>query len=103
MSQKPDTQDQAEFREYCRRWLDENRPPAPNFRLPISAIEVSSEEQRTLVGEVAVGRCPGDRGSGGRILDRRRGAGGDEGASGGDERVTGPGLLGGATAGLIGR
>ena len=46
MSEKRDTQDQAEFREYCRRWIEENRPPAPSFRLPISPIEVSSEEQR---------------------------------------------------------
>ena len=46
MSEKRDTQDQAEFREYCRRWLEENRPAAPSFRLPIAPIEVSSEEQR---------------------------------------------------------
>ncbi len=46
MTERRDTQDQAEFREYCRRWLDENRPPAPPFRLPILPIEVSSEEQR---------------------------------------------------------
>ena len=29
-----------EFREYCRRWLAENRPAAPSFRLPLSPIEV---------------------------------------------------------------
>jgi len=32
--------------EYCRRWLAENRPPAPSFRMPINPIEVASEEQR---------------------------------------------------------
>ncbi len=35
-----------EFREYCRRWLAENRPAAPSFRLPLSPIEVMTEEQR---------------------------------------------------------
>jgi alkylation response protein AidB-like acyl-CoA dehydrogenase len=41
-----DTPEQAEFRTYCRRWLDENRPAAPTFRLPEYAIEVMTEEQR---------------------------------------------------------
>lgn len=35
-----------EFREHCRRWLAENRPAAPSFRLPLSPIEVMTEEQR---------------------------------------------------------
>ena len=35
-----------EFREYCRRWLAENRPAAPSFRLSLSPIEVMTEEQR---------------------------------------------------------
>ena len=26
MSERKDTAEQAEFREYCRRWLAENRP-----------------------------------------------------------------------------
>jgi alkylation response protein AidB-like acyl-CoA dehydrogenase len=46
MSERRDTPEQAEFREHCRRWLVENRPPAPDFRMPIAPIEVSSEEQR---------------------------------------------------------
>jgi len=46
MTERRDTPEQAEFREYCRRWLAENKPPAPDFRMPISPIEVSSEEQR---------------------------------------------------------
>ena len=36
MEGRRDTPEQAEFREYCRRWLPENRPPAPTFRLPIT-------------------------------------------------------------------
>jgi alkylation response protein AidB-like acyl-CoA dehydrogenase len=36
----------AEFRTYCRRWLAENRPAPPPFRLPLSPVEVMTEEQR---------------------------------------------------------
>jgi alkylation response protein AidB-like acyl-CoA dehydrogenase len=46
MSERKDTPEQAEFREHCRRWLAENRPSAPPFRLPQNAIEVMTEEQR---------------------------------------------------------
>jgi alkylation response protein AidB-like acyl-CoA dehydrogenase len=46
MSERRDTPEQADFREYCRRWLAENRPPAPSFRLPLSPIEVMTEAQR---------------------------------------------------------
>ncbi len=46
MAEGRDNKEQAEFREYCRRWLAENRPPAPTFRIPIAPIEVSTEEQR---------------------------------------------------------
>jgi len=46
MSERKDTPEQAEFREHCRRWLAENRPAAPPFRLPQNAIEVMTEEQR---------------------------------------------------------
>ncbi|MFT4571691.1 MAG: alkylation response protein AidB-like acyl-CoA dehydrogenase [Hyphomicrobiaceae bacterium] len=45
MSDRQDTVEQAEFRQYCRRWLDENRPGAPSFRLPLSPIEVMTQEQ----------------------------------------------------------
>lgn len=41
-----DTPEQAEFREYCRRWLAENRPAPPPFRLPEQPIEVATEEQK---------------------------------------------------------
>jgi alkylation response protein AidB-like acyl-CoA dehydrogenase len=46
MSEKTLTPEQAEFQEYARRWLAENRPPPPPVRLPLYAIEVMSVEQR---------------------------------------------------------
>jgi alkylation response protein AidB-like acyl-CoA dehydrogenase len=46
MSDRRDNPEQAEFRQYCRRWIAEHRPAAPSFRLPLNPIEVSSEEQR---------------------------------------------------------
>jgi alkylation response protein AidB-like acyl-CoA dehydrogenase len=46
MSERKETPEQAAFREHCRRWLEENRPEPPSFRLPQSAIEVMTEEQR---------------------------------------------------------
>jgi len=46
MSERTISSEQAEFREYCRRWLASNRPAAPSFRLPLSPIEVMTEEQR---------------------------------------------------------
>jgi alkylation response protein AidB-like acyl-CoA dehydrogenase len=49
MSERKDTPEQAEFREHCRRWLSENRPSAPSFRLPQSPIEVMTEEQRVYL------------------------------------------------------
>lgn len=45
MSNRKDTSEQAEFRTYCARWLQENRPAAPDFRLPLSPIEVMTQEQ----------------------------------------------------------
>ncbi len=38
--------DPSQFREYCRQWLTEHRPAPPPFRLPLSPIEVMTEEQR---------------------------------------------------------
>jgi len=46
MSERKDTAEQAKFRDHCRRWLEENRPPAPPFRMPQTAAEVMTEEQR---------------------------------------------------------
>ncbi len=44
------------FRQYARRWLEDNRPPAPPERLPISALEVMTEGQRDYLQEWQ-GRC----------------------------------------------
>ncbi len=49
MSDRTTTPEQAEFREYCRRWLAENRPEPPSFRLPLSPIEVMNEDQRNFL------------------------------------------------------
>jgi alkylation response protein AidB-like acyl-CoA dehydrogenase len=46
MSEKKLNQDQAEFQQYARDWLANNAPPPPPVRLPITAIEVMSVEQR---------------------------------------------------------
>jgi len=51
MESRRDTPEQAEFRQYCRRWLDEHRPAAPPFRLPEHAIEVMTEEQRAYLSD----------------------------------------------------
>ncbi|MAI80780.1 MAG: acyl-CoA dehydrogenase [Deltaproteobacteria bacterium] len=40
------SQEQLEFQEYARRWLDENRPPPAPVRIPITALEVMTEPQR---------------------------------------------------------
>ena len=50
------TAEQEEFREYARRWLQENRPPTPPERLPISALEVMTVGQRDYLQEWQ-GRC----------------------------------------------
>jgi len=49
MESRRDTPAQAEFRDYCRRWLAEHAPAAPGFRLPEYAIEVMTEEQRSYL------------------------------------------------------
>lgn len=41
-----DTKEQQEFREYCRAWLEENRPPPTHLPLPQSAYEVTAKEHR---------------------------------------------------------
>ena len=40
-----DSPEQAEFRQYCRQWLADNRPPDPVVRLPLSALEIMTEGQ----------------------------------------------------------
>lgn len=49
MSERKDTPEQAEFREYCRRWLKEHNPGPPPSRLPELPIEVMHEEQRRFL------------------------------------------------------
>ena len=44
-SPRKDNSEQAEFREYCRTWLAANRPPDPTVRLPLSALEIMTDEQ----------------------------------------------------------
>ena len=39
-STKPETQEQASFRKYCREWLRHNIPSTPAIRLPNSALEI---------------------------------------------------------------
>ncbi|MFT6117004.1 MAG: alkylation response protein AidB-like acyl-CoA dehydrogenase [Candidatus Azotimanducaceae bacterium] len=39
-----DTPEQAEFRTYCRDWLDNNHPGQPPVRLPLGALELSDVE-----------------------------------------------------------
>jgi len=43
MSAQPEL---LEFQEYARRWLAENAPAAPAFRMPLSPLEVMTVEQR---------------------------------------------------------
>jgi len=44
-SARKDSPEQAEFRQYCRDWLAANRPPDPSVRLPLSALEIMTDEQ----------------------------------------------------------
>jgi alkylation response protein AidB-like acyl-CoA dehydrogenase len=42
---KADTPEQAEFREYCRNWLNENKPAVPDFAVPKMGIDYMTEDQ----------------------------------------------------------
>lgn len=42
---RKDTPEQAEFRQYCRDWLQDNLPPEPPVRLPLSPLEIMTEPQ----------------------------------------------------------
>ena len=42
---KKDSEEQAQFRQYCRDWLKENTPPPAAVRLPQSALEIMTTEQ----------------------------------------------------------
>ncbi len=50
--------EQQDFREYAKRWLSENIPAPPAFRLPLTAIEVVTTEQRDYLRDWQ-GRCHG--------------------------------------------
>jgi alkylation response protein AidB-like acyl-CoA dehydrogenase len=45
----PETAEQKEFREYCRAWLEENRPPPTEVPLPQAAYEVTNEVHRSYL------------------------------------------------------
>ncbi len=49
MSISKDSKEQSEFREYCRSWLEENRPPPTEFPLPQAAYEVMTEDHRSYL------------------------------------------------------
>jgi len=40
-----DSPEQAEFRQYCRDWLKDNRPEEPPVRLPLTPLEIMRQEQ----------------------------------------------------------
>lgn len=40
-----DTPEQAEFRQYCRDWLTEYKPGEPPVRLPLTPLEIMTQEQ----------------------------------------------------------
>jgi alkylation response protein AidB-like acyl-CoA dehydrogenase len=44
-SASKDTAEQAEFRQYCRDWLKDNRPGEPPVRLPLSPLEIMTQDQ----------------------------------------------------------
>ncbi len=44
-SARKDTAEQAEFRQHCRDWLKDNHPGEPPVRLPLSPLEIMSQEQ----------------------------------------------------------
>ena len=40
-----DSPEQAEFRRYCQGWLKDNRPGEPPVRLPLTPLEIMTEDQ----------------------------------------------------------
>ena len=44
-SESKDTPEQAEFRQHCRDWIKDNMPPSTTVRLPISPLEIMTEDQ----------------------------------------------------------
>jgi alkylation response protein AidB-like acyl-CoA dehydrogenase len=48
-SEQDTSPEQEAFREHCRRWLEENRPPPPATPLPQAAYEVTDPGHRTYL------------------------------------------------------
>jgi hypothetical protein len=48
-SARQDTPEQAEFRQFCRKWLEANKPAEPTVRLPLSPLEIMTEPQMTYL------------------------------------------------------
>ena len=44
-SARKDSPEQAEFRQYCKDWLADNRPGEPPVRLPLSPLEIMTTDQ----------------------------------------------------------
>ena len=44
-SERKDTPEQAEFRQYCRDWMADNRPTETSVRLPLSPLEIMTTDQ----------------------------------------------------------
>ncbi|MDE0884951.1 MAG: acyl-CoA dehydrogenase family protein [Myxococcota bacterium] len=49
MAASPSSPEQNDFREYARRWLQENAPPPPPERLPMSPLEIMTVGQRNYL------------------------------------------------------
>ena len=48
-SASQDSAQQAEFRQYCQQWLQDNKPAEPPVRLPLSPLEIMTVEQLTYL------------------------------------------------------
>jgi alkylation response protein AidB-like acyl-CoA dehydrogenase len=48
-SAREDTPEQSEFRQYCRQWLQANKPGEPPVRLPLSPLEIMTVPQLTYL------------------------------------------------------
>lgn len=48
-SASDDTAEQAEFRQHCRDWLQDNIPGEPPVRLPLSPLEIMTPEQMSYL------------------------------------------------------
>ena len=72
-----DTPEQAEFRQYCKNWLQENIPKPAPVRLPQSALEIMTNEQLDYLCEWQKSAC--DAGLVGCDYPKSHGGGGHQG------------------------